>query len=553
MAVYLPTLICVSSQLVNLDLEDCLLQAGCTPGHACNFFAQDWRQLQRLSLSGSRMDARLAAVHLPNLQTLGLEGCTEVTAAAGTAGMPIGPRAFTRGCPSCRMLTLDAGNIFQPSSRLRAHCMCYGFASLQCVRVAVDASALRKQALSSWPAVLPAPYVPTSVASLEVMPNRGSCGTLDLLAVLAMTYVCITMGARPTSLLCMRCTSLKERYADPDSEDGSDWEEEEWDRKRVHNEPSEEEIELFIRPVLVGLRGLTSLDLEKSHCCDEVLKEIVQSMPDLTKLACRVVGNWSVEKGLGLFRKRAILCSGLTELRIIYVMCAQRLKTQRVCFDLKRAHALQKCTVVLQGQPALGDQFSISLECSEAVPLQPLAACCMVSGAPQWQLGCEAGPAGGQQPRSSQHVDCLKRTDIAFQWARGECGEGKLAACWQITSVGSVNDQPLRDKVRHALACISAWPSLHARKRSGYSVRASNQSSQWLQARCWPLCTGGGPRRPAGSCHAGHEEQRARPLHAEARAGHARLPAAGCAAPAARTGAEGVLLVQCMAPVRYSC
>ena len=363
LAVYMPALICVSSQLVNLDLEDCLLRTGCAPGHACRFFAQDWRQLQRLSLTGSRMDARLAAVHLPSLQELVLEGCSEVTAAASTAGLPIGPKAFAWGCPACWMLALDAGDIYQPASRLRAHCSCYGFASLQCVRVMVDTSALRKQGLSSWPGVLPGPYLHTSVATLEVMPSRGSDGTLDLLAVLAMASVSIRMGARLKSLVCMRCTSLVERYAEPESGDASDWDEDDEDRKTVHHEPSEDEIELFIRPVLESLRGLTCLDLEGSHCSDRVLEEVVRSMPDLTRLAFRVVGHWSVEEGLGLIRKRVVLCSELKELRIVYAMCARRPRAQRVSFDLKHARSLQKCTVVLRGgQPELGDQLSISSE-----------------------------------------------------------------------------------------------------------------------------------------------------------------------------------------------
>ena len=79
--------------------------------------------------------------------------------------------------------------------------------------------------------------------------------------------------------------------------------------------------------------------------------------------------------------------------------------------------------------------------------LQLLAACCMAGGAPQWELGFEAGPVAGQQQRGSQDVQCFKRTDIDFVWARGQCSDGRLASCWQMTSVGSVNELPLRIKV----------------------------------------------------------------------------------------------------------
>jgi hypothetical protein len=440
--VYAPTLACISHQLEVLDLEGSVLRTGCVRGQPTAFL-NGWDQLKRLDLTGVRLDARLGCVMLPQLKELFLEDCCYIgpVLAEGT-GEQVGAGAFAGGCPKCESINVNAG---APGTPEGVNSMsCQGFRALQRVRMMVNTVALRKLILEAWPRDLVGPQLPSSVTRLEMLPGRCCEEQVDLYAALHLAAGYICTGVPLAEIVCEECTTMMDSWDVPNGQDFPA-EEDEADEYISSTEPDELAYSHQYLPMLRSLRGLTSLDLEASHCCDRMRDEIVSCMPDLTKLAFYLRVDVGREGGQPV-RTQPLLCKGLAQMRLTYFPFGVCVNEHAVRFELGYAEKLVKCETVLMGcmarKSAMGAQICFSLDCSSNISLQPWAA----KAGDDWNLGFTAMRTEGQ-PCSSMDGEGCKHAEVTFRWAQGQCSNGSLAGMWQTMVVDTPSTQRLHDQV----------------------------------------------------------------------------------------------------------
>ena len=439
--VYLPSLACVSRQLEVLDLEGSVLRTGCARGYPSAFLA-GWDRLKYLDLTGALMKARPGTVTLPVLEELLLEDCRVSSLVLGEgAGEQLGACAFAEGCPGCKVLTVNVIPDFG-EPELDDSISCQGFPLLQRVRMMVDADALHELILEAWPGHLLGPQLPTSVTRMNFDFGRNcAMEQLDLYAALSLAAGYIRVGVPLAEVVCVGCTTFIERWEAADGQDGFVDDD---DMVMISNEPDELAYSQSYLPMLRSLRGLTSLDLEKSHCCEKMLGEIVRCMPDLTRLAFEM---YDTPEDSQSIKTQPVLCMGLAELRFTHNKCRRAPRRQAVCFELGSAEDLQRCVVLLGGDHGkaltTGYRISFSLDCRGSVTLQPSAA----SGLLGWSLGFIAGRSEGHSCSSLDAEGC-KHAEVIFQWVQGQCSNGSLAGTWQTTVAEETSStQRLQDQV----------------------------------------------------------------------------------------------------------
>jgi hypothetical protein len=409
--VHLPALSPVSSQLISLELKQCRLRTGAAA--STTVFEAGWDSLIRLSLERSAIDAPLGGVSMPQLQDLDI----------GHVRVERGPPdivridPFLRGCPSCSSVQFEA----QYLRGSDIHSSCKQLTSLRDVSLVWDALSLFED--NPWPAQpLPLVELPPSVTCLkcfsrEIKYLEGAdiLMELDLPTMLGMAAGCIAAGVPLQTLTIDFCATYVAVV------DGHEV------------QPTAEEHALFYSPVSAALHGLKNLDLAGESaeygtgCSVQAMNTIVASAPDLRTLAFK----FSDERMHGNEEVVQVQCRGLTSLLIAYrldLMLSQASSTL-VALKLQNAACLQKCTLLVEGEPgvSMGNVVRVSFD----TPVSAEVAADACGDDQHHGLHIRVSGLSGRATGALQQAP-VRQADVSFEWCTCSPAGADVKMDWKI-------------------------------------------------------------------------------------------------------------------------